>query len=155
MSWMMIGFEKEGDSLTHEVNLDDALGSVLCLSSGERGPAYLDPPAVLALASVLALPFDPARARYVVEKEPPRGWVVREIDADSFVEEIDVDWELSRVFADICGEDLDYVRGPAYGAAFPMDQRKFERIKEMFALDLEWDDAAWFVEIFPNSMPEG
>lgn len=154
MSWTLTGFAKDNEALTHDVNLDDALGALLRLPTGEHGPVYLDDDAVVALATLLSLPFDVARSRHVIEKEPPRGWVIREIEPSHLVEEVDVDRELSRVIAELCGEDLAYMRGLAQGAAFPLDRRPFDRLTRMFALDLEWDGVEWFVEEFANPVPD-
>ncbi len=99
--------------------------------------------------------MDQTRGRFIIEQDPPRGWMLREIDDHGSVDEIDVDWELTRVFAELLGEDLDYMRGPAFGDAFPLDRARFGQLTQMFDLDLHFDDAQWTLEIFanPNSPP--
>lgn len=150
MTWEINGFQKDGEALTHEVNLDDALGRLLRLEPGERGPVYLGTDAMQTLSRIIAVPLDPSRGRFILEQEPPRGWMLREVDDHGFVDETDVDWELTRVFAELLGEDLEYVRGPAFGAAFPLDRPRFAQVMELFGLDLDFDDAAWFLEVRAN-----
>ena len=150
MTWEILGFEMHGEALIHEINLDDALGRMLHLPSGERGPRYLSAQAVRTLGRFLALPLDHSRGRFIIEQEPPRGWILKEVDDHGVVDEIDVDWELTRVFAELLGEDLDHMRGPAFGDASPLDATKFARITRMFNLDLQFDDAQWTLEVFAN-----
>lgn len=84
-------------------------------------------------------------------------WVLREIAKDDGgdLREIHVDGELRRVFADLLGESLEYVLGPALGAAAPLDQERFATIKELFALDIHWNEATWFLEEMTKAPPGG
>ena len=70
-------------------------------------------------------------------------WIVREIGMEGdLIREIDVDAELTRVFAALLGEEVDDM----IGVGFPLDSTRFERIKQLFGLDINWEDATWFLE---------
>ena len=75
-------------------------------------------------------------------------WVLREVakSGGGLLREVHVDAELRRVFAELLGETLEYMLGPALGAAAPLDQERLAKVNELFALDLDWNDAAWFLE---------
>lgn len=76
-TWFVMGFEKEGDALTHELDLDVALRDLVARLHGAdpttltSGPTPLNEAVVRLLGEMLGEDFDPARAGYVLEFEGP------------------------------------------------------------------------------------
>lgn len=85
MTWFVTGFENGGGTLTHEVDLDEALRTIVCElqaddSVGLAGPVSLNEPAVRRLGAILDVDFDPDRATYVLEYFTP--WDYDDVGAD-------------------------------------------------------------------------
>lgn len=75
MTWFVTGFEKDGDALTHEVDLDEALRSIVSEFQPEDppavGPVSLNHATARRLGEILGLDLDAERASYVLEYADP------------------------------------------------------------------------------------
>lgn len=80
MTWFVTGFEREGEAPTHEVDLDEAIESIIrrelqAEDSGRLvGPVSLNQAAVRRLDEMLGLDIDADRARYVLEYVDPDAY---------------------------------------------------------------------------------
>ena len=151
MTWFLTGFKQGNGFITHEIDLDQALRALLKAPPVGQAtpPEILEPAAAHRLAQILDLGLDPDQASYALapSADPARpGTIVRESKGGTVVRDWMLDDELTRVFARVLGESLDYMQGDGFGAAYPLDQSRFTLITELLGLDLRWDDADWFVE---------
>lgn len=158
MTWFLTGFKKGNGSITHEIDLDQALRSLLQAPPAGQPttPVMLEPVAVQRLAQLLDLRLDPDQASYALVASPDpahSGTMLRESRAGTGVRNWMLDDELTRLFANVLGESLDYLQGDGFGAAFPLHESRFARITDLLGLDLSWGDADWFVEEMSRSQP--
>lgn len=78
MTWFLTGFEKEGDALTHAVDVDEALRSMVTVIQADESDGanlvLLNPIVVQRLGEVLDLDLNADRADYVLEYFDPGSY---------------------------------------------------------------------------------